>query len=133
MQASRAGADEIEALTKAFLDAQRSWFAGLADDELEEHKRGYIAALTRADRNNYERMSRLVVNLDARVLTFDEPERLASAVARLTTAEVASAFETLIDPARGNRLTVYSPGSAGHAARDGTPLASIETFQTSTR
>ena len=131
VQASTAGADEIEALTMAFLDAQRSWFAGLADDEFDEHKRGYIAALTRADRNNYERMSRLVVDLDARVLTFDERERLASAVARLTTADVASAFETLIDPTRGNRLTVYSVGSAGGAARDGTPLASIEAFRAS--
>lgn len=123
VQASTAGADEIEALTKAFLDAQRPWFAGLADDELDEHKRGYIAALTQADRNNYERMSRLVVDLDARVLTFDERERLANAVARLTPAEVAHAYETLIDPARGNRLTVYSPGSAGGAAREGTSRA----------
>ena len=128
VQASTAGADEIEALTTTFLDAQRSWFAGISAAEFDEHKRGYIAALTRADRNNYERMWRLVADLDARVLTFDERERLASAVARLTPAEVARAYETLIDPARGNRLTVYSPGSAGGAAREGTPLSSAEAF-----
>lgn len=133
VQASKAGPGEIEALTRAFLDAQRSWFAGLPDAEFDEHKRGYIAALTRVDRNNYERMSGLVTDLADRVLTFDEREQLASAVARLTPADVAKAFETLIEPARGNRLTVYSPGSAGGAARDGAPLSSIEAFTASGR
>ena len=131
VQASKAGADEIEALTRAFLDGQRSWFAGLRDPDLDEHKRGYIAELTRLDRNNHERMSRLVTDLSVRVLTFDEREQLASAVARLNAAEVSRAFETLVDPARGNRLTVYSPGSVGSAPQDGSPLKSIEAFTTS--
>jgi len=90
VQASKAGPDEIEALTRAFLDDQRSWFAGLDDAEFDEHKRGYIAALTGADRNNYQRMWRLVADLDGRVLTFGQRARLASAVARLTPADLAA-------------------------------------------
>lgn len=131
VQAPKAGADEIEALTRAFLDAQKSWFTGLGDADLDEHKRGYIAELTRLDRNNHERMSRLVTDLAGRVLTFDEREQLADAVARLSPAEVARAYETLVDPGRGNRLTVYSPGSTGAAPRDGSPLASIGAFKAS--
>ena len=84
VQASKAGANEIEALTRAFLDEQRAWFRGLSEAELEEHKSGYVAALTRADRNNYDRVSRLVSDLAARVLSFDEREKLAGAVSRLT-------------------------------------------------
>ena len=132
VQASKAGANEIEALTRAFLDEQRAWFRGLSEAELEEHKSGYVAALTRADRNNYDRVSRLVSDLAARVLSFDEREKLASAVSRLTPSEIADTFEALIDPDRGNRLTVYSPGLAGTVPQDGTPVSSIETFSAST-
>lgn len=60
VQASKIGAPEIEALTLAFLDEQRAWFQTLSKDELEIRKSGYIAALTRADRNNYQRASRLL-------------------------------------------------------------------------
>ena len=129
VQASKAGADEVEARTRAFLDEQRTWFRGLSDAELEEHKSGYVAVLTRADRNNYDRVSRLVSGLAARVLTFDEREQLADAIVRLTPAEVADAYDALIDPARGNRLTVYSPGIVGTAPQDGAPVSSIEAFR----
>ena len=132
VQASKAGAGEVEALTRAFLDAQRTWFHGLSAAELEEHKSGYVGALTRLDRNNHERISRLVADLSGRVITFDERQRLASAVARLTPLEVADAYEALIDPSRGNRLTVYSPGIAGTAAQDGAPVLSMEAFWAST-
>ena len=129
VQASKAGADEVEARTRAFLDEQRTWFRGLSDAELDEHKSGYVAVLTRADRNNYDRVSRLVSGLAARVLTFDEREQLADAIVRLTPAEVADAYDALIDPAHGNRLTVYSPGIVGTAPQDGAPVSSIEAFR----
>ena len=132
VQASKAGSDEVEILTRAFLDEQRAWFRGLSKVQLEEHKSGYVAALTRADRNNYDRVSRLVSGLAARVLTFDEREQLADAVSRLTRSEIADTFEALIDPDRGNRLTVYSPGLAGTVPQDGTPVSSIEAFWEST-
>ena len=90
-----------------------------------------VASLTRADGNNYDRVSRLVADLAARVLTFDERERLADVVARLGPAEVADAYDGLVDPARGNRLTVLSPGIAGTAARDGASILSIEAFRMS--
>ena len=101
VQASKAGADEVE-------------------------------ILTRADRNNYDRVSRLVSDLAARVLSFDERGKLAGAVSRLTRSKIADTFEALIDPDRGNRLTVYSPGSVGTAAQDGTPVPSVEAFREST-
>ena len=132
VQASKSGADEVETLTRAFLDEQRVWFRGRSEAELEEYKNGYVAALTRADRNNYDRVSRLVSGLAARVLTFDEREQLADAVVGLTPAEVADAYDALIDPARGNRLTVYSPGIVGTAPQDGAPVSSIEAFREST-
>ena len=132
VQASKSGADEVETLTRAFLDEQRVWFRGRSEDELQEYKNGYVAALTRADRNNYDRVSRLVSGLAARVLTFDEREQLADAVIGLTPAEVADAYDALIDPARGNRLTVYSPGIVGTAPQDGAPVSSIEAFREST-
>ena len=132
VQASNAGAEEVETLTRAFLDEQRAWFRGLSEVELEEHKNGYVAVLTRADRNNYDHVSRLVSDLAARVLTFDEREQLADAVVRLTPAEVADAYDALIDPARGNRLTVYSPGIVGTAPQNGAPVSSIEAFREST-
>ena len=132
VQASKSGADEVGTLTRAFLDEQRMWFRGRSEAELEEYKNGYVAALTRADRNNYDQVSRLVSGLAARVLTFDEREQLADAVVRLTPAEVADAYDALIDPARGNRLTVYSPGIVGTAPQDGAPVSSIEAFREST-
>lgn len=129
VQASAAGAQEIETLTRTFLEEQRGWFAGLSAAEFEQHKTGYIATLAGADRNNRDRLSRLIGDLAARVLTFDERERLADAVSRLTPGEVATAYRTLIDPGAGNRLTVYSPGLAGTAPRDGAPLSSVEAFR----
>lgn len=132
VQASKAGAEEIETLTQTFLDEQPAWFRGLSDAQLDEYKNGYIASLTRADRNNHDRVSRLVTDLAARVLTFDQRDQLAEAVRRLTPAEVADAYDALIDPARGNRLTVYSPGQAGTAPQDGTPVSSINGLKVST-
>lgn len=77
-------------------------------------------------------MSRLVSNLAARVLTFDEREQLADAVMRLSPGEVADAYDALVDPTRGNRLTVYSPGQAGTVPQNGTPVSSIDAFSVST-
>ena len=65
------------------------------------------------------------------VLTLDQREQLANAARRLTPEEVADTYEALIDRARGNRLTVYSPGRAGTVPQDGTPVSSIEAFNTS--
>ncbi|MYE13753.1 MAG: hypothetical protein F4X99_19285 [Gammaproteobacteria bacterium] len=129
VQASTAGAQEIETLTRTFLEEQRSWFAGMSAAEFEQYKTGYVATLLGTDRNNHDRVSRLMGNLAARVLTFDERERLADAVSRLTYPEVAAGYATLIDPARGNRLTVYSPGVANTAPRDGSPVSSLEAFR----
>ncbi len=129
VQASTAGAQEIETLTQTFLEDQRRWFAGLSAAEFEQYKTGYVATLSGADRNNLDRVSRLMGNLAGRVLTFDERERLADAVSRLTHAEVAAGYARLIDPARGNRLTVHSPGIANTAPGDGVPVASLEAFR----
>ena len=131
VQASKAGVDEVESLSQTFLDEQRAWFRGLSEAELEEYKNGYVAAMTRADRNNYDRVYRLVADLAARVLTFDEREQLANAARRLTLEVVAETYEALIEPSRGNRLTVYSPGRAGTVPQDGTPVPSIEAFSVS--
>ena len=120
---------EIEALTNAFLEEQRAWFRTLSKDELEVRKSGYIAALTRADRNNYRRASRLLGNLSMRVLTFDYGQQLADAVARLEPSDVADAYDALVDPARGNRLTVFSRGKPGTAPIDGEPIDSIMAFK----
>ena len=132
VQASKGGADKVETLTRTFLDEQRAWFRGLSQAKLEQHKSGYVTVLTHADRNNRDRMSRLVSDLAVRVLTFDESEQLAHAVARLMPSEVADAYDALIDPARGNRLTVYSRGIAGTAPHDGAPVSSIDAFRAST-
>lgn len=129
VQASKIGATEIEALTNAFLEEQRTWFRTLSKDELEVRKSGYIAALTRADRNNYRRASRLLGNLSVRVLTFDYAQQLADAVAHLEPSDVADAYDALIDPARGNRLTVFSRGKPGTAPFDGEPIDSIMAFK----
>ena len=129
VQASKIGVREIEALTNAFLEEQRAWFRTLSKDELEVRKSGYIAALTRADRNNYRRASRLLGNLSMRVLTFDYGQQLADAVARLEPSDVADAYDALIDPARGNRLTVFSRGKPGTAPIDGEPIDSIMAFK----
>ena len=129
VQASKASATEIEALTQAFVEDQRAWFRALSKDELEVHKSGYIASLTRTDRNNYQRASRLLGDLARRVLTFDHAQQVAQAVARLEPSEVADAYDRLIDPARGNRLTVFSRGIRGTAPTDGEPIASIMAFK----
>ena len=129
VQASTAGAREVETLTRAFLGGQRAWFRGLSEAELEPYRSGYAASLRRADRNNHDRMSRLMGDLAGRMLTFDERERLAEAVSRLTPAEVAAAYDALIEPTRGNRLTIYSPGLAGTVPGDGASLSSIEAFR----
>lgn len=129
VQASKAGVAEIEALTNAFLAEQRAWFRSLSKEGLEVHKNGYIAALTRADRNNQQRASRLLGNLASRILTFDDAQQTADAVARLEVRDVADAYEALIDPARGNRLTVFSRGKPGTAPTDGEPIASIMAFK----
>ena len=131
VQASKVGTDEVETLTRSFLDHQQAWFRGLSKAELDEYKNGYVAAMTRADRNNNDRVYRLGANLAARVLTFDERKQLADAARSLTPEEVADTYEALIDPARGNRLTVYSPGQAGTIPQDGTPVSSIEAFRLS--
>ena len=129
VQASKIGATEIEAFTNAFLEEQRAWFRTLSKDELEVRKSGYIAALTRADRNNYRRASRLLGDLARRVLTFDHAQQVADAVARLEPSDVADAYDALIDPASGNRLTVFSRGKPGTAPTDGEPITSIMAFK----
>lgn len=133
VQASKAGAREIETLTWAFLEDQRDWFAGLSAVEFEQYKTGYLATLLGTDRNNRDRVSRLMGYLAARVLTFDERERLADAVSRLTHADVAAGYAALIESRRGNRLTVYAPGVASTAPRDGTPVSSVEAFRADRR
>ena len=129
VQASRAGVDEIEALTQAFLDDQRRWFRELPTDEFEEYKSGYQGTLDMVDVSNDARVSRLLADLTDRVLTFDSETRLKDAVADLEVADLAAAYEALIDPARGNRLTVFSRGKPGTAPTDGEPIASITAFK----
>ncbi len=132
VQASSVGVAEIEALTQAFLDDQRSWFRDLSAEAFESYKQGYLAPLERAsDLNHHDRIARLLDDLDYRTLTFDSRRQLRDAVAKLDVADVAGAYESLIDPARGNRLTVYSQGKPGTEPADGVPIASIEEFERS--
>ncbi|MCY3820840.1 MAG: insulinase family protein [Gammaproteobacteria bacterium] len=100
----------LEAATTAFIEAQREWLREIPPEELEDHKRGYIAALTRRDQNLMDRFSRLRGDLHDRVLTFDSAKRLADAVAVLDATTLSLAYERLIDPATGNRLTIFSRG-----------------------
>ena len=130
VQASSVGVAEIEALTQAFLDEQRGWFRGLSAEEFESYKQGYLAPLERtSDLNHHDRIARLLDDLDYRTLTFDSRQQLRDAVASLGSADIADAYEALIDPERGNRLTVYSRGRAATAPRDGEPIAFIEEFK----
>ena len=122
---SETGAEELEARTQAFLDEQRAWFRSLSKAELEEYKNRCIATLPPLDRNNRDRMARLARNLAARVLTFDERAQLVSATRRLTVAEIAATYDSLIDTSRGNRLTLYNPGDAGTIPQDGTLVSSV--------
>ena len=131
-QFSGTGAEELETRTRAFLDEQRAWFRELSEAELEKYKSSYIATLPPPDHNNLDRMARLARNLAARVLTFDERDQFVRAVRRLTVAEIADAYESLIDPSRGNRLTLYNPGPAGTVPQDGTLVSSIEELIEST-
>lgn len=126
LQFSETGAEELETRTQAFLDEQRAWFRELSEDELEEHKNRCVATITRPDRNNRDRLARLAQNLANRVLTFDERDQFVRAVRRLTPAKIADAYDALIDPSRGNRLTVYSPGPAGTVPQDGTLVSSMK-------
>ena len=128
LQFSDTGAEELETRTRAFLDQQRAWFRGLSEKELEEHKNRYIAVLTPPERTNRDRMARLTDDLANRVLTFDERDQLVRAVRRLTPARIADAYDALIDPSRGNRLTVYNPGPAGTVPQDGTLVSSRKEF-----
>lgn len=129
---SETGAEELETRTQAFLDEQRAWFRSLSEAELEQYKKRCVATLPPLDRNNRDRVARLARNLAARVLTFDEREQLVSATRRLTVAEIAATYESLIDPSRGNRLTVYNPGGAGTIPQDGTLVSSVEELVEST-
>ena len=132
VQFSETGAEALETRTQAFLDEQRAWFRSLSEAELEKYKNRCIATLPPPDRNNRDRVARLARNLAARVLTFDDQDQFVGAVRRLTVDEVADAYESLIDPSRGNRLTVYSPGPAGTVPKDGTLVSSIEELIEST-
>lgn len=130
LQASSVGVAEIEALTQAFLDDQRSWFRGLSAEEFEAYKQGYLAPLERAsDLNHHDRIARLLDDLDYRTLTFDSRAQLRDAVASLEAADIADAYEALIDPERGNRLTVYSRGKPGTPPASGEPIPSIMAFK----
>ena len=129
VQAAEVGANEVEALTQAFLDEQRTWFRNLSAADLAEYKSGYINLLTQSDRNNAQRASRLLGDLGIRFLTFDFRQQLADAVARLKPSEVADAYDRLIDPARGNRLTVYSRGKPDSAPTEGQPITSVMAFK----
>ena len=129
VQASKVGVNEVEALTRDFLEDQRTWFRSVSAADLEEHKTGYINLLTQADRNNARRASRLLGNLETRILTFDYRQQLADAVRRLEPAELADAYDALIDPSRGNRLIVFSRGKTGAVPEDGEPIAAIDEFK----
>ena len=126
VQASSVGVAEIEALTHAFLDDQRSWFRALSADEIEAYKQGYLAPLERtSDLNPRDRIARLLDDLTYRTLSFDSRAQLRDAVADLEAADIANAYEALIDPERGNRLTIYSRGKPGTAPEDGELITSI--------
>ena len=125
VQASSVGVAEIEALTQSFLEDQRSWFRALSADEFEAYKEGYLAPLERpSDLNHHDRIARLQDDLAYRTLTFDSRRQLRDAVASLEAADIADAYEALIDPERGNRLTVYSRGKPGTEPQDGQPITS---------
>ncbi len=117
----------LQSATGAFIEAQRKWLREISVAELEEHKRGFISALTRDDRNLTDRSGRLQADLDDRVLTFDSNERLARAVAELDASELSAAYERLIDSV-DNRLTVFSRGAfdstptVGEAVNDTTAV-----------
>lgn len=130
VQASSVGVAEIDALTQAFLDEQRSWFRGLSAEEFEAYKQGYLAPLERAgDLNHHDRIARLLDDLAHRTLTFDSRRQLRDAVANLEAAAIADAYEALIDRERGNRLTVYSRGKPGTEPAEGAPIVSIMAFK----
>ena len=126
VQASSVGVAEIEALTHTFLDEQRSWFRGMSSDEFGAYKQGYLAPLERtSDVNHHDRIVRLMDDLDYRTLAFDSRSQLRVAVANLEAADIADAYEALIDPGRGNRLTIYSRGKPGTEPTDGEPITPI--------
>ena len=130
VQASSVGVAEIEALTQAFLDDQRSWFRGLSAQEFESYKQGYLAPLERtSDLNHHDRIARLLDDLDYRTLAFDSRSQLRDAVSGLEAVDIADAYEALIGPARGNRLTVYSRGKPGTEPAVGTPIVSIDEYK----
>jgi len=130
VQASRVGVAEVEALTRQFLEDQGSWFRELSDDEFEAYKMGYTAPLERPnDFDNRDRIGRLLADLDHGVLTFDSTIQQRDAARGLEARDVADAYEALIDPDRGNRLTVFSRGKPGTAPVDGEPIASIAAFK----
>ena len=129
VQAARAGVDEIEDLTREFLDAQRSWFRELPEDDFEQYKKGYLGLLDAVDISNDARVARLLADLTDRILTFDSREQFKDVVAGLESGDIADAFDALIDPARGNRLTVYSPGKPGAKPEDGEPITSVREFK----
>ncbi|MDE0658838.1 MAG: insulinase family protein [Gammaproteobacteria bacterium] len=130
VQASSVGVREIEALTQQFLEDQRDWLRELTPDEFEAYREGYIAPFQRpSDFNHHERIARLLDDLTHGVLTFDSKVQLKDAVAGLEAADVAEAYEELIDPARGNRLTIFSRGKPGMAPTHGDPITSIEAFK----
>ena len=130
VQASSVGVREIEALTQQFLEDQRSWFRELTPDEFEAYRAGYSAPLERpSDFNRQERIDRLLADLTHGVFTFDSKLQLKDAVASLEAAEVADAYERLIDAAAGNRLTVFSRGKPDTAPTDGEPITSIMAFK----
>ena len=94
------------------------------------YKQGYLAPLERGgDLNHDDRVSRLLDDLAHRTLTFDSRQQLRDAVAGLEAVDIADAYEALIDPARGNRLTVYSRGKPGTEPAHGVPIASVEEFK----
>ena len=130
VQASSVGVAEIEMLTQAFLDEQRGWFRGLSAAEFESYKQGYLAPLERAsDLNHHDRIARLLDDLDYRTLTFDSRRQLRDAVAKLDAVDIADAYEALIEPGRGNRVTVFSRGKPGTVPTDGEPITSIMAFK----
>jgi len=133
VQVSKAGVDEVESLTREFLDAQRSWFRELPADEFEEYRNGYLSLLDMVDVSNDDRVARLHADLTDRILTFDSERQLKDVVADLGAADLADAYDALIDPARGNRLTVFSRGKPGVGPDDGNRSSRSRRSSASTR
>ncbi|MBX3705247.1 MAG: insulinase family protein [Pseudomonadales bacterium] len=129
VQSPVASAAQLTDLTRTFLGEQADALAAMSADDFRRFQAGLLARLRERDRNLNDRTSRLWLDLDLDVTTFDTRERIAAEVEALDLAAVRAYLAQVREDFERRNLVIYAPGRFEAVPEAGPVISDVAAFK----